>query len=169
MKGSLIGKGELLKLFPNFKEDIGGNGIDLRVGTISLIVQDDKMMGCVNDEKYSPTYHMLTPKNDEYYELLPHNFYFVVCDREIYIPKGYCQTYLLRSTFARCGLFLTSAVGDDGFKGTLMMGLYNASPQSIYVGKNERIIQALTWKTDNTSESYNGIYNNDMFYKTKKD
>ena len=46
-----------------------------------------------------------------------------------------------------------------------MMGLYNASPQSIYVGKNERIIQALTWKTDNTSESYNGIYQNNEFYR----
>lgn len=165
MKGSLVGKGNLLKLFPNFTEDIGGNGIDLRVGTISYIIKDDAIMGCVNDEKYSPSYQMLTPKNDEYYELLPNNFYFVVVDREIYIPSGYCQTYLLRSTFARCGLILSSAVGDDGFKGTLMMGLYNSSPQSIYIGKNERIIQALTWKTDNTSEKYDGSYQNDKFYE----
>ena len=165
MKGSLIGKGELLKLFPNFKEDIGGNGIDLRVGTVSIIVQDGKMMGCVDDEKYFPTYHKITPKNDEYYELLPNNFYFITVDREIYIPNGYCQTYLLRSTLARCGLFLTSAVGDDSFKGTLMMGLYNASPQSVHIGKNERVIQALTWKTDNTSEAYNGIYQNNEFYR----
>ena len=167
MKGSLIGKGELLKLFPNFKEDIGGNGIDLRVGTVSIIVQDNKMMGCVDDEKYSPTYHKINPKNDEYYELLPNNFYFITVDREIYIPTGYCQTYLLRSTFCRCGLFLTSAVGDDSFNGTLMMGLYNASPQPIHIGKNERVIQALTWKTDNTSEAYDGDYLNDKFYEEK--
>ena len=164
MRGSLVGKGKLLELFPNFREDIGGNGIDLRVGAVSHIIQDGKMMGCINDEKFSPNYHILTPPKD-YYELLSHNFYFIVVDREIYIPNGYCQTYQLRSTFARCGLFLTSAVGDDGFKGTLMMGVYNASPQSIYIGKNERIIQALTWKTDGTSEEYTGSYQNDNFYK----
>ena len=165
MNGGLVGKGNLLKLFPNFEEDIGGNGIDLRVGTINHIVQNGAVMGCVDDEKYAPTYHQLTPKNDKYYELLSHNFYFVVVDREIYIPEGYCQTYLLRSTFARCGLILSSAVGDDGFKGTLMMALYNSSPQSIYIGKNERIIQALTWKTDNTSERYDGSYQNNKFYE----
>lgn len=164
MKGSLIGKGKLLELFPNFKEDIGGNGIDLRVGTVSIIVQDNKMMGCVDDEKLVPNYHLINSKNGMY-ELLPNNFYFITVDREIYIPKGYCQTYLLRSTFARCGLFLTSAVGDDSFKGTLMMGVYNASPQSIFIGENERIIQALTWKTDNTTEKYDGDYQNNKIYE----
>ncbi len=164
MKGSLIGKGQLLKLFPNFEEDIGGNGIDLRLGKLEAITKDNKMIGCVNDEKLVPNYYSINKKNG-YYELLPNNFYFITIDREIYIPDGYCQTYLLRSTFARCGLILTSAVGDSGFKGTLMMGLYNTSPLSVYIGENERIIQALTWKTDNTETSYEGSYQNDEIYK----
>ena len=164
MKGSLIGKGTLKRLFPQFNEDIGGNGIDLRIGKLEAILQDNKIMGCVDDKKYAPNYFKIPLKNEEYYELLPHNFYFATVDRKIHIPEGYCQTYLIRSTFARCGLYLTSSVGDSDFKGYLRMGLYNASPQSIHIGKNERIIQALTWKTDDTDESYNGDYQNDKFY-----
>lgn len=165
MKGSLVGKGNLLKLFPNFAEDIGGNGIDLRIGKLEAIQKDGIIMGCVDDEKYAPNYYEIPVRNDSHYRLLPNNFYFATVDREIHIPKGYCQTYLVRSTFARCGLQLLSSVGDSDFNGTLKIGLYNASPQPIFVGKNERIIQALTWKTDNTDESYDGSYQNDKFYE----
>ena len=163
MKGSLIGEKRLKQLFPNFNEDIGGNGIDLRIGEIATIIKDNKMMGSVDDTKYAPSYHKLKAKED-WYELLPRNYYFITIDREIHIPKGYCQTYYIRSTFSRCGLILLSSVGDSDFKGILRMGLYNASPQSIYVGKNERIIQAVTWKTDGSDTSYNGSYQDDKFY-----
>lgn len=165
MNGSLIGKGKLLKLFPNFTEDIGGNGIDLRLGKLERIVKDGKIMGCVDDEKYAPQYYEIQLKNESYYELLPNNFYFATIDRQIHIPKGYCQTYFIRSTFARCGLILLSSVGDSDFKGVLRCGLYNASSQPIQIGKNERIIQALTWKTDGSDESYDGSYQNDKFYE----
>lgn len=165
MKGSLVGHHNLKKLFPNFEEDIQENGIDLRVGKIEAINQDGKIIGCVNDEKFKPNYFPVRLVNDSHYRLLPQNFYFVTCDRSIHIPKGYTQIYQIRSTFARCGLILLSSVGDDDFNGTLMMGLYNASPLPIFIGKNERVIQALTFKNDGTATSYDGAYQNDEFYK----
>lgn len=165
VKGSLIGHGKLLELFPNFKDDIQENGIDLRVGKIEAIKNDGKIIGCIDDEKFKPDYFPIPLVNDSHYRLLPQNFYFVTCDRAIHIPDGYTQIYQIRSSFARCGLILLSSVGDNGFNGTLMMGLYNASPLPIFVGKNERIIQALTFKNDGSATEYSGAYQNDDFYK----
>ena len=162
---SLIGHKKLLELFPNFSEDVQENGIDLRVGKIEAIKNDGKITGSIDDEKFKPDYFPIPLINDSHYRLLPKNFYFVTCDRQIHIPDGYTQIYQIRSTFARCGLILLSAVGDNDFKGTLMMGVYNCSPLPIFVGKNERLIQAITFKNDGTATKYDGDYQNDKFYE----
>lgn len=161
----IIGHNNLLKLFPNFAEDVQENGIDLRVGKIEAIQKDEKIIGCVNDEKYKPNYFPIKLINDEYYKLYPQNFYFITIDRPIHIPKGYIQQYYLRSTFSRCGLILTDAIGDSDFNGTLRVGVYNSSPLPIFMSKNERIIQAVTIKTDGSETSYNGDYQEDKFYE----
>lgn len=165
MKGSLVGHDNLIKLFPNFEDDIKENGIDLRVGKIEKIKNDGKIIGCVDDVKYKPSYIKLPLINGNHYHLKPQEFYFVTIDRKIHIPNGYTQIYQIRSSFARCGLILLSAVGDNGFNGTLMMGLYNASPLPIFIGKNERIIQAVTFKNDGTATDYDGVYQNDELYE----
>ena len=48
------------------------------------------------------------------------------------------------------------------------MGLYNASPLPIYVGENERLIQAVTLKNDGTATKYDGDYQNDKIYYKKE-
>ena len=159
----IIGHHNLKQLFQNFTDDIAENGIDLRVGKVKQIVQDDKEIGCVNDKKLVPNYFIIEPSNNQY-KLLPKNFYFIEVDRPIHIPKGYCQFYFLRSTFSRCGLILTDAVGDDNFEGTLMLGIYNSSPKPISIGANERIIQAVTIRNDDTATSYEGDYQNNKIY-----
>lgn len=160
----IVGKENLEKLFPNFIEDIAENGIDLRVGKIEISVDENKI-GCIDDEKLLPKYEEIKPIKNKYYKIEPHKFYFVSCDRAIKIPNGYCQIYLIRSTFARCGLQLISSVGDNGFEGTLKMGIVNNNDKPIYIGTNERIIQALTIKNDGSASLYNGVYQNDVAYK----
>lgn len=164
----IVGRGNLLKLFPNFADDVQENGIDLRVGEIYTIDEDESLiLGCVDDKKWLPELKKLDSRNDNYYyKLEPQKYYFVKVDREIEIPHGYIQTYLIRSTFARCGLSLLSSVGDDGFKGTLMMGLFNTNKQTpICIGVNERIIQALTYHNDGTASKYDGSYQKDKAYR----
>ena len=59
-----------------------------------------------------------------------------------------------------------SSVGDNGFNGTLMMGLYNTNKNvSVFVGKNERIIQAVTYQNDGTASQYDGSYQDDEIYE----
>ena len=162
---TVIGHDNLRKLFPNFTDDVAENGIDLRIGELYIInKKESERIGCVEDEKYLPTYAKVPLRYNEY-RLEPHNFYFARIDRPIHIPKGYIQQYYLRSSFSRCGLILTDAIGDSDFQGTLMLGLYNCGPMPVSIGFNERIIQAVTIKTDGTETSYDGDYQNDKIYK----
>ena len=166
----IVGKNNLIKLFPDFAEDVAENGIDLRVGKIYKI-SDFLIRGSVNDKKMLPDMEEVELNNDfprklsDVYILNNEDYYIVEIDRPIHIPDGYCQIYKIRSTFARCGLQLISAVGDNDFNGTLRLGLKNLTNSNIYIGKNERIIQALTIKNDGTASSYDGDYQNDKIYE----
>ena len=171
-EGSVIGNKKLKELFPTFKDDVAENGIDLRIGELYIINKkqsnENGWVGCVDDEKMPPTYAEVKKEGRDHYILEPKNFYFAKIDRPIHIPKGYIQQYYLRSTFSRCGLILTDAIGDSDFNGTLMLGIYNSSPVQVHMGFNERIIQAVTIKTDGTDISYDGNYQNDKIYNEKR-
>ena len=164
----IIGHDKLLELFPSFEEDIKENGIDLRIGSVEHTTnKGNKLIGCIDGEKHLPkTYEIAPDSITGNYKFYPHNFYTIVVDRPIHIPEGYCQFYFIRSTFARCGLILTDAVGDNGFDGTLRLGIYNGSNLIVTCGPNERIIQAVTIRNDGTAKEYNGEYQGDTIYES---
>jgi len=160
----ILGHDKLLELFPEFKEDIKENGIDLRIGTVEHTENKQGLIGCVDGEKHLPRTYEVQPV-DGVYKFYPHNYYSIIIDRPIKIPDGYCQFYFIRSTFARCGLVLTDAVGDNGFEGTLRLGIYNANNIPISAGLNEAIIQAVTIKNDGAT-LYDGTYQGDKAYES---
>ena len=161
----IIGNESLKELFPEFEDCIQENGIDLRIGKVEHTVNKQKRIGSINGEKNLPkTYEVRA--FDDVYKFYPHNYYTIVVDRPIRIPDGYCQFYFIRSTFARCGLVLTDAVGDNGFDGTLRLGIYNANNIPIYAGLNEAIIQAVTIRNDGTAKTYDGEYQEDKIYES---
>ena len=162
----IVGHDKLLELFPDFKECIKENGIDLSIGKVEHTTnRNNKLIGCIDGEKHLPVTYEVAP-SDGVYKFYPHNYYTIVIDRPIKIPNGYCQFYFIRSTFARCGLMLSDAVGDNGFDGTLRLGIYNANNLPVYAGKNEAIIQAVTIKNDGTATTYDGDYKEDKIYES---
>ena len=162
----IIGNENLKELFPEFEDCIKENGIDLKIGSVEHTTnRNNKLIGCVDGEKHLPQTYEVKP-SDGVYKFYPHNFYTIICDRPIKIPDGYCQFYFMRSTFARCGLILTDAVGDNGFEGTLRIGVYNANNLTITCGTNEAIIQAVTIKNDDTAKVYDGDYKGDKIYES---
>ena len=163
----IIGNESLKGLFPEFEDCIKENGIDLRIGKVEHTTnRGNKLIGCIDGTKYLPQTYEVEPNSDGVYKLYPHNHYTIVVDRPIKIPDGYCQFYFMRSTFARCGLILTDAVGDNGFEGTLRIGVYNANNLTITAGLNEAIIQAVTIKNDGTATTYDGDYKEDKIYES---
>jgi len=162
----IIGNESLKSLFPSFEEDVKENGIDLRIGKVEHTTnRNNKLIGCVDGEKHLPVTYEVAP-SDGVYKFYPHNYYTIVVDRPIKIPDGYCQFYFIRSTFARCGLMINDAVGDNGFEGTLRIGVYNANNLPITAGLNEAIIQAVTIKNDGTATKYEGTYQGDKPYES---
>ena len=163
----IIGHDKLMELFPEFKEDIKENGIDMRIGKVEHTTNKyNDLIGCVDGEKHLPrTYEIKPDSKSGNYRFYPNNYYSIITDRPIHIPDGYCQFYFIRSTFARCGLVLTDAVGDNGFNGTLRVGIYNANNIPITAGPNEAIIQAVTIKNDDTATTYDGDYQGDKVYE----
>ena len=164
----IIGNENLKELFPEFEDCIKENGIDLRIGSVEHTTnRNNKLIGCVDGVKHLPkTYEIQPDSITGCYKFYPHNYYTIVVDRPIKIPDGYCQFYFIRSTFARCGLQLLSSVGDNGFEGTLRIGVYNANNLTITCGTNEAIIQAVTIKNDDTATTYNGTYQGDKPYES---
>ena len=160
----ILGHDKLKELFPEFKEDIKENGIDLRIGKVEHTENKQGLIGCVDGEKHLPKTYEVQPV-DGVYKFYPHNYYSIIVDRPIKIPDGYCQFYFIRSTFARCGLVLTDAVGDNGFEGTLRLGIYNANNIPISAGLNEAIIQAVTITNDGATV-YDGDYKGDKAYES---
>ena len=163
----IIGHDKLLELFPSFEEDIKENGIDMRIGKVEHTTNKyNDLIGCVNGEKHLPrTYEIKPDSKSGNYKFYPNNYYTIVVDRPIKIPDGYCQFYFIRSTFARCGLVINDAVGDNGFEGTLRIGVYNANNIPITAGPNEAIIQAVIIKNDDTATIYDGDYQGDKVYE----
>ena len=164
----IIGHDKLLELFPDFKDCIKENGIDLSIGKVEHTTNKyNDLIGCVNGEKHLPrTYEIKPDSKSGNYKFYPNNYYTIVVDRPIKIPDGYCQFYFIRSTFARCGLVINDAVGDNGFTGTLRIGVYNANNIPITAGPNEAIIQAVTIKNDDTATNYDGDYKEDKIYES---
>ena len=162
----IVGHDKLLELFPDFKDCIKENGIDLSIGKVEHTTnRNNKLIGCVDGEKHLPQTYEVKP-SDGVYKFYPHNYYTIIIDRPIKIPDGYCQFYFIRSTFARCGLMINDAVGDNGFEGTLRIGVYNANNLTITCGTNEAIIQAVTIKNDGTATKYEGTYQGDKPYES---
>ena len=161
----IIGNESLKELFPEFEDCIKENGLDLKIGSVEhTTTRNNKLIGCIDGEKHLPVTYEVAP-SDGVYKFYPHNYYTIVVDRPIHIPEGYCQFYFIRSTFARCGLMINDAVGDNGFEGTLRIGVYNANNLTITCGLNEAIIQAVTIKNDDTAKVYDGAYKDDHIYQ----
>jgi len=163
----IIGNESLKELFPEFEDCIKENGLDLKIGKVEHTTnKGNKLIGCIDGTKYLPQTYEVEPNSDGVYKFYPHNYYTIVVDRPIKIPDGYCQFYFIRSTFARCGLMINDAVGDNGFDGTLRLGIYNASNLTVSCGVNEAIIQAITLENDGTAKEYEGEYQGDKIYES---
>ena len=159
----IIGHGNLKKIYPEYGDDVKENGVDLRIGGLSKINTSSHYIGCVDDIKYLPKLVKIEPDNGKY-KLLEHTYYQATIKDPVTIPDGACQFYFLRSTLCRCGLILTDAVGDNGYHGTLRVGIYNSAPHPVHIGENERIIQAVTIWNDGTAKNYEGDYQDDKIY-----
>lgn len=81
----------------------------------------------------------------------------VVTNETIEMPNDLMAFVLIRSTWARRGLFPPGTVVDAGFKGNLTIELFNGGPD-LTLYKSERIIHLIFAKLTNPTIPYAGKY-----------
>lgn len=87
-----------------------------------------------------------------------------VCDglSDVYVnlPEGVAAQLIIRSTFNRNGLFLTSGLYDSGYKGHLGFALHNRSRGSALIAPGTRVGQVIFVSSDSAG-MYAGGWNHD--------
>ena len=147
----MLGEDELIKLFPEFKENIQPSGIDLALDEILIQKSEGSL---IDNEKNLPK---VEPLKGPIYTLKPHTSYLATIDKKIKIPKDYTMLYLPRSTLLRSFISIQTAVGDPGFYGTLTFLIINHGEYEFKIKKGDRIAQAVVFPSKGSGE-YNGTY-----------
>ena len=131
-----IDKG-LLKISPVEPDQFKQNGIDIFV--------KPPVLNLVTNEKEN---------------LFKHGCTHLAETRETFsIPNDLMAFVLIRSSWARKGLFPPGTVVDAGFKGSLTIELFNGGPD-IKFFTDQRIIHLIFAKLTNPTEPYSGFYQN---------
>ena len=74
------------------------------------------------------------------------------------LPEGVVAELIIRSTFNRNGLFLTSGLYDSGFEGHVGFALHNQSTGEAFIAPGTRVGQIKFIKSDSAG-TYAGQYN----------
>lgn len=147
----MLGQDELVKLFPEYKENIEASGIDLKVDKVYKQVGPGSL---IDDVKELPP---LEEIKGDIFTLEAKTAYSVTMEGKIKIPKGYTMLYLPRSTLLRSFISVHTAVGDPGFYGTLQFMVVNNGEYPYKLKKGERIVQAVVFPVEGSGE-YDGSY-----------
>lgn len=121
-------------------------------GTVTTVKQFPKF-----EEMY--TYEDSDPKFDRVpMFFLERGSYDFLSEFYVELPEGVAALLIVRSTFNRAGLFVTSGLYDSGFKGNIGAALHNNGFTNASVGKGTRVGQIIFVASDSVG-SYAGGYN----------
>lgn len=133
------------------------NGIDLRVISVSSVFGTARVPrdGKVDFSKMKVEE---LPWKDAYVSLKPGESYVVNFREEISVRDGYCAIIVPRSSLLRSGNFVTSALWDTGFQGTLGGVIRPLNQVEIEYGA--RLAQVQFHEAKFRGDRYEGRYQN---------
>lgn len=157
----------LKKMYPNSDEKVfQPSGMDLKLGKVFSLNQDDDFYGLIDGEKYLPKQKYIKPtlfkcREDDYvagWFLEPNIPYICQVRNQIKIGENNAQFYLPRSSLLRAGVNVYTALGDLGYNGHLSFLVINHGAKPFFIGEGERFAQLIDFEVKGGSESYNGDY-----------
>lgn len=95
----------------------------------------------------------------EFWHLSSKKVYDGMSDVYVNLPEGIAAQLIIRSTFNRNGIFLTSGLYDSGFKGHIGFAIHNNSGEA-KIGFGTRIGQIIFVSSDSVG-SYAGGWNHE--------
>lgn len=93
-----------------------------------------------------------------FWALDPHSIYDGMSDFYVTIPEGVAAMFIVRSTFNRNGIFITSGLYDQGYVGGCGIAIHNRSGVA-YIAPHTRIGQLMFFASENSGILYSGGYN----------
>lgn len=129
---------------------------NIREDNAFIIDEDNKMMRGV-DERL-PVADRATQKM--HWNLLGNSVYDCMSDLYVEVPEGVACELIIRSTFSRNGIFLTSGLYDTGFQGNIGFALHNRCNGILKVGIGTRIGQ-IKFVESASEGTYAGQYNHE--------
>ncbi len=145
---------------------ISPNAIDFTVDTLFninednpfVISEDRKIMR--GGETFTDNQYGSYNGEGNYWRIFPHTVVDFMSDVYVDLPEGIAATLIIRSTFNRNGLFLTSGLYDSGFKGHIAGTIHNRSGFA-FIAPGTRLGQICFWKSDSVG-MYMGGYNHEQ-------
>lgn len=155
-------------------ESIQPNAIDFTIDRVFAVdlsgkqfkVADVVVDGVVKTVKQFPDFVELEGREDAdpkfdrvpMFNINGRRTYDFLSEFYVEVPEGVAALLIVRSTFNRGGLFVTSGLYDSGFKGNIGAALHNNGPFDAQVGKGTRVGQIIFVKSDSVG-LYAGGYN----------
>lgn len=150
-----IGSGDSTSSLSEIQEgDVQQVATDIRLDKIFKIGSDVFEIDANNNKKHRGS-TPVEPDADGFYYLEP-GAYEGTSLNQIEVGPDEAGFLIIRSTFNRNGVYLTTGCYDPGYKGGCNFALHVTSGP-IRVQKGTRIAQMLIWKAKATSQ-YNGSY-----------
>jgi deoxycytidine triphosphate deaminase len=106
--------------------------------------------------------HPLTPRNDTlpYWTVAANSVHDAMSNIYVTLPDGVAAQLIIRSTFNRNGMFLTSGLYDSGFEGHIGFALHNRSGAA-YITPGTRVGQIIFVKSESAG-MYAGGWNHEQ-------
>lgn len=156
-------------------ECIQPNAVDLRIAeihTLDAFSEDEPHNSCIflgNKGKQffrrfeqSPRKHDVRAPGvvaDElYFQLRAGKCYSFTTKHNVKLPEGVAGIVKGRSTLVRNGLILTTGLYDSGYDGPIGGMILNTAPSTVYIERDSRIAQFITYKAE-TTHLYDGHWN----------
>ena len=160
----------LKKRYPDVDEESRTpNGIDLRLGRVFELSDDDQVYGIYEDKKMIPDHCEIFPekigRGKEGWILIPQRPYILEVADPIKIDENSAQLYRPRSTLLRSGVNLCTAVGDAGYNGKLAFLCINHSSRPFKMEKGVRFAQLIDFEVVGATIKYDGDFQNDKHKK----
>ena len=141
---------------PNLEEQVQPNGVDLTLESVWRLT-DAGQIGTSDGERQLSGRVEVTLEGDGYYRLGP-GPYVVRLNELVTLPTDLMAFGRPRSSLARCGVALHTAVWDAGYRGRseALLVVYNAAGARIR--RNARIVQLVFCRLDRPTEPYHGHF-----------
>lgn len=140
------------------------NAIDFTLDKLFHICPpDNSPLIITNDKKLNvlPTNILVTPDAQNYWLLNYVGAYDIMSNVYVELPPGVVAKLIIRSTFNRSGMFITSGLYDQGFKGHVGAVLHHPLNIDTAIEVGTRVGQIEFWQAQDSGDVYSGGYNHE--------